>query len=92
MTEHAVLTAAEVARLLRYRTAARFYDRRRELEAAGFPRPLPGLGRLRYSRVAVEAWLRNPAATPVAPLTLSAEAQAEVSDVLARRAAAIAAG
>lgn len=50
-----LLMREEVARLLRLSRRA-FSRRQAELEAAGFPPPLPGLPD-RWDRVAIEAWL-----------------------------------
>jgi predicted DNA-binding transcriptional regulator AlpA len=62
-----LLLAEEVARLLRL-TPRVFRRRRAELEAAGFPPPLPGLPD-RWDRAAIEAWLDRqiPAAAPQDP-------------------------
>lgn len=43
-------------------------DRRAQLQAAGFPAPLPGMRRpLRWSRAAVTAWLSGAVAVPPPP-------------------------
>lgn len=54
----AVLTADETAAFLRLEPAI-FRRKRRALERAGFPRPLPGLKN--YARVAVEAFVAGAA-------------------------------
>lgn len=50
----ALLTIREVCRLLR-RTSGWFYAHRGELEAKGFPPPVPVVGR--YDGRAIAAWL-----------------------------------
>lgn len=50
-----LLTARDVARLLGW-SVDHWYRRRRALEAAGFPRPIPELGN-RWDPNAIEAWL-----------------------------------
>jgi hypothetical protein len=49
-----LLTVREVCRLLR-RTSTWFYTHRSELEAVGFPEPVPIVGR--YDGRAIAAWL-----------------------------------
>lgn len=50
-------TADEVAKWLGYSTADAFLRKREELYAGcGFPRPLPGIGRLLWSAVSLSAW------------------------------------
>jgi predicted DNA-binding transcriptional regulator AlpA len=59
------------------------YHHRRELEAAGFPKPISPIGRPRFHRASIDAWLErhHPHASPLrhqAPATAgedSAEAQ-----------------
>lgn len=55
LRSQAVLSADEIAELLRG-SRTRFLDRRRELYAAGFPRPLEGFG-LKWSAAAVFRFL-----------------------------------
>jgi predicted DNA-binding transcriptional regulator AlpA len=50
-----LLTAGEVAALLGL-TRAAWYRRRRVLEAAGFPPPVPALGN-RWDPAAIDRWL-----------------------------------
>jgi predicted DNA-binding transcriptional regulator AlpA len=50
-----LLTACEVAGLLGL-TRAAWYRRRRALEAAGFPAPVPALGN-RWDPAAIDHWL-----------------------------------
>lgn len=63
-----LLTVEEVARVLRI-TPRTFRRRRAELQAGGFPAPVPGLPD-RWDRVAIEAWLDRqiPAAAAQDPL------------------------
>lgn len=58
---HLVLTASEVAQRCR-RSVRWFLDNREQLQAAGFPAPLPGLGR--WPAAAVEQWLSGTAPEP----------------------------
>lgn len=53
--ERLVIKADEVAAILGYRGRDGFSNRRRALEAAGFPRKVPGLNG--WSRPAIERWL-----------------------------------
>lgn len=53
----AVMSAAEVARLLRRRSVNAFLSDRRRLEAAGFPRKLPGTNL--WSGPAILRWLET---------------------------------
>lgn len=57
-----LLTTREVCRLLR-RTSGWFYANRAALEAEGFPKPLPVVGR--YSADAVAAWIKSSGGAPV---------------------------
>lgn len=71
-----VVKVDEVAELLGYRSARSFYNRRRELEAAGFPRKLPGING--WSRAAIMRWIENGGEAP-AP-----EPEPEVDELAAR--------
>jgi predicted DNA-binding transcriptional regulator AlpA len=51
-----LLTVRDVCRMLR-RTSGWFYKHREELEAAGFPKPVPVIGR--YDAEAIDAWLKT---------------------------------
>lgn len=53
------LSAAAVARQILGRSPSWFYSHRADLEAAGFPKPLPVLNR--YDPAAVKAWLHGKA-------------------------------
>jgi len=53
------LTLDEVAARFRL-TPDRFRKRRAALEAAGFPPPLPGFGRLLWNERQLQAWEDNP--------------------------------
>ena len=55
MTDRTLWQAAQVAQRLGISPAA-FAQRRRRLEDAGFPPPVPGLCR-RWNPAAIEAWL-----------------------------------
>jgi hypothetical protein len=57
------LRPAQVAELLGLPSARAFAARRRRLEAAGFPPPLPGLGPV-WDPLAIEAWRRRQAGAP----------------------------
>lgn len=61
-----LLSAQEVAALL-HRQMNWFYKHRRRLEALGFPRPVPGMGR-RWDPVAIRHWLDKQAGlAPASP-------------------------
>lgn len=96
MSTPQVLTSAQVAERLNLTTAA-FHKRHRILrEQHGFPPPVPGLG-YRYDPEAITAWLarQRQAADPVpapAPAAANDAAPVDWSEVLAKRAAALAAG
>lgn len=53
--ERRVISAVEISRLLGRRDPNFFYSVRPKLEAAGFPRKLPGIAA--WSRAAVERWI-----------------------------------
>jgi hypothetical protein len=55
--ERQVISAIEVARLLRYKCRESFLNKRVALEAHGFPPKLPGLNG--WSRPAIMRWLEN---------------------------------
>lgn len=57
----AVMSAEEVARLLRRRSAQAFLRDRPRLEAAGFPKKLPGMNL--WSGAAIMRWLETNGAT-----------------------------
>ncbi|RUV57632.1 MULTISPECIES: hypothetical protein [unclassified Mesorhizobium] len=58
LPERQVISAVEVAALLGYRCRESFSRSRREaLEAAGFPKKLPGLNG--WSKPAIMRWLEN---------------------------------
>lgn len=57
-----LLTVREVCRLLR-RSSGWFYDNRAKLEAEGFPKPVPVVGR--YHAEAIEAWMKRSGGVPV---------------------------
>jgi hypothetical protein len=81
-----VIAAADVAALLGCHVDT-FHDRWPALRAAGFPAPLPGFVRRRWSRLAVEAWIRDPAAPDaIRPLPPGAarDLEAELADRAAR--------
>lgn len=50
-----VMSGAEVAAMLGYKSAPGFYTRRLALEAEGFPKKLPGLNG--WSRTAILRWI-----------------------------------
>lgn len=57
------LTKAQVAAEL-HLSPRRFTEKRAELEAAGFPKPLPVFDRPRWSRAAVKAWVDDDQKAP----------------------------
>lgn len=72
----ATLSAAEVARLLRRRSSQAFLRDRPRLEAAGFPKKLPGMNL--WSGPAIMRWLETNGLTaqPAADATAGAIAEA----------------
>lgn len=87
-----VLTVGEVARLLGRRPEWLSPARRAALEAAGFPRPLPGVSRPTYARAAVLAWLSGvaPAPSPAPAPAEGSEGGEDWARILDRRAAQLA--
>lgn len=57
-----VVRAAEVAALLNFSSERYFFERRRRLEADGFPRKLPGING--WSRAAILSWIETGGAVP----------------------------
>ncbi|MBZ9856730.1 hypothetical protein LB566_23340 [Mesorhizobium sp. CA13] len=60
-----VLSAIEVAELLGWKTVESFRNNRRRLEAAGFPKKLPGAPG--WSRAAVMRWIDSDAGSGSVP-------------------------
>ena len=75
------LSVPEVAKLLG--VSARTFDRNLpELQRAGFPRPLPGFPRARFSRAQVEAWCGVLLVSPPTAVPRGADI---IRDALARK-------
>jgi hypothetical protein len=79
------LRVAQVAQLLGLPNSRSFAARRRRLEEAGFPPPLPGLGKV-WDPLAIDAWRRRQPGAP--PSSAEAEGQA-AEDLLIARARAL---